>query len=86
MAASLGVVAAGLGRRLRSPSAKAAREDGVSLNQWVSSAVAQNVGSVETAAAFFKYRAEGADRAAMMRFLVDVPDLPEESSEKGTGQ
>jgi predicted HicB family RNase H-like nuclease len=27
-----------------------AKEDGVSLNQWIASAVAQNVGAVETAA------------------------------------
>jgi len=30
-----------------------AKEDGVSLNQWISSAVAQKVGAVETAAEFF---------------------------------
>ena len=31
-----------------------AKEDGVSLNQWITSAVAQKVGVVETAAEFFK--------------------------------
>ncbi|MGB6024158.1 MAG: hypothetical protein WBG40_03030, partial [Candidatus Sulfotelmatobacter sp.] len=34
-----------------------AKEDGVSLNQWIASAVAQKVGVAETAAEFFKKRA-----------------------------
>lgn len=34
-----------------------AKEDGVSLNQWIASAVAEKVGAVETAADFFKVRA-----------------------------
>jgi hypothetical protein len=34
-----------------------AKEDGVSLNQWIASAVAQKVGVVETAAEFFNARA-----------------------------
>jgi hypothetical protein len=31
-----------------------AREDGVSLNQWIAAAVAEKVGFVETVAAFFR--------------------------------
>ena len=69
---------------IKNAARRLAREDGVSLNQRISSAVAQKVGSVETAAAFFKQRARGAHGAAMMRFLVDAPDLPEESGGKGT--
>ncbi len=38
-----------------------AKEDGVSLNQWIASAVAQKVGAVETAAGFFRARAGGAE-------------------------
>ena len=34
-----------------------AKEDGVSLNQWISVAVAEKIGAVETAADFFKNRA-----------------------------
>jgi hypothetical protein len=56
-----------------------AKEDGVSLNQWIASAVAQKVGSVETAAAFFKKRSGAASGAEMMRFLVDAPDAAEPS-------
>jgi hypothetical protein len=36
-----------------------AKEDGVSLNQWIASAVAQKVGVVETAAEFFRKRSKG---------------------------
>jgi hypothetical protein len=55
-----------------------AKEDGVSLNQWISSAVAQKVGSVETAAEFFKRRATRAKGTGLMRFLVNAPDVSEE--------
>ncbi len=34
-----------------------AKEDGVSLNQWISVAVAEKIGTVETAEAFFRHRA-----------------------------
>ena len=34
-----------------------AQEDGVSLNQWIAAAVAEKIGVVETAAAFFRKRA-----------------------------
>ena len=46
-----------------------AREDGVSLNQWISSAVAQKIGAVETAAHFLKARAGEAKPADMLPFL-----------------
>src|SRR6202034_4124094 len=57
-----------------------AKEDGVSLNQWISSAVAQKVGSVETAAEFFKRRASRAKGSGLMRFLVNAPDVAEDGA------
>jgi hypothetical protein len=51
-----------------------AKEDGVSLNQWISSAVAQKVGSVETAAAFFKRRAGRAKGAGLIHYLENASD------------
>ena len=48
-----------------------AKEDGVSLNQWIAAAVAEKVGVVETAAEFFKQRAGKATGAGMMRYLAD---------------
>ena len=46
-----------------------AKEDGVSLNQWIAAAVAEKVGVVETAADFFKKRAGNASGEGLMRFL-----------------
>ncbi len=55
-----------------------AKEDGVSLNQWIAAAVAEKVGVVETAAEFFKKRAGQATGAGLMKFLRHAPDvLPE---------
>ncbi len=59
-----------------------AREDGVSLNQWIAVAVAEKVGVAETAADFFKRRAGKATGDGLMRFLRRAPKVrpePEES-------
>ena len=53
-----------------------ALEDGVSLNQWIASAVAQKVGVAETAAAFFKRRAGKATGDGLMKFLRGAPNGP----------
>lgn len=50
-----------------------AKEDGVSLNQWIASAVAEKVGVVETAAEFFNARAKGASGKGLMKFLRQAP-------------
>jgi hypothetical protein len=55
-----------------------AEEDGVSLNQWIAAAVAEKVGVVETAAEFFKKRADSATGAGLMRFLKNAPNVPPE--------
>jgi HicB family len=54
---------------IKEAAARLAKEDGVSLNQWISVAVAQKVGAVETAADFFKRRAGNSKREDMLRFL-----------------
>jgi hypothetical protein len=46
----------------------------VSLNQWIASAVAQKIGAVETAAEFFRRRAEGAKPGDLSAILARVPD------------
>ncbi len=51
-----------------------AREDGVSLDIWVTSALAQKIGVVETAAEFFKRRASGASKG-LQHYLDMVPDV-----------
>jgi hypothetical protein len=54
-----------------------AKEDGVSLNQWIAVAVAQKVGTVETAASFFARRSEGppVDLLALLRTVPNVPAM-----------
>ena len=58
---------------IKTAAARLAKEDGVSLNQWISSAVAQKVGAVETAAEFFRRRAEGHTLGELDAFLANVP-------------
>ena len=50
-----------------------AKEDGVSLNQWISSAVSQKVGAVQTAAEFLKARAANATGLGLLDILQRVP-------------
>jgi hypothetical protein len=59
-----------------------AKEDGVSLNQWISAAVAEKVGVVETAAHFFAKRAGSATGSGLMKFLKNAPKrAPEKGDE-----
>jgi hypothetical protein len=53
---------------------KLAQEDGVSLNQWVSLAVAQKISSVETAEAFFQRWSQGAEQVDFLEILRNAPD------------
>ncbi|HZU10666.1 MAG TPA: hypothetical protein VFA02_12255 [Pseudacidobacterium sp.] len=53
-----------------------AKEDGVSLNQWIAVAVAEKVGVVETAAEFFAKRAKKGDKREFLKFLRSVPNVP----------
>jgi hypothetical protein len=55
---------------------KLAEEDGVSLSQWVSIAVAQKIGSVDTAEAFFKRRSQGAEQVDFLEILKNAPHRP----------
>jgi hypothetical protein len=50
-----------------------AKEDGVSLNQWIAVAVVEKVGVVETAAEFFKKRAGKSSGQGLMKFLRTAP-------------
>jgi hypothetical protein len=58
-----------------------ARADGVSLNQWIASAVAQKVGAVETAA-FFERRSGEARPEGLLPFLRSAPDRPPEPGDE----
>jgi hypothetical protein len=59
-----------------------AREDGVSLNQWIAVAVAEKVGVVETAADFFKKRTGKATGAGLMKFLRSAPKAAPEADDQ----
>ncbi|MFO1087516.1 MAG: pilus assembly protein HicB [Reyranellaceae bacterium] len=61
---------------IKNGAAKLAKEDGVSLNQWIASAVAEKVGAVETAAEFFKRRAGKAKARELLWFLDHAPAEP----------
>jgi hypothetical protein len=50
-----------------------ARQDGVSLDIWVTSALAQKIGVVETAEEFFRRRAGGAGNG-LQHYLDMIPD------------
>jgi predicted HicB family RNase H-like nuclease len=45
----------------KAAAARLAKEDGVSLNQWIAAAVAQKVGAIEAAAVSFEKRGKGTD-------------------------
>jgi len=55
-----------------------AKEDWVSLNQWIASAVAEKVGIVETAAEFVAKRKGKATGEGLVKFLRKAPTAPEE--------
>jgi HicB-like protein involved in pilus formation len=67
---------------IKAAAARLAKEDGVSLNQWIATAVAQKVGAVETAAEFFKRRAAGHSLDALDEILARVPERPPEPGDE----
>jgi hypothetical protein len=67
---------------LKAAAARLAKEDGVSLNQWITAAVAQKIGAVETAADFFKRLAGNASPEDLKAFLANSPDVPPEPGDE----
>ena len=67
---------------IKAAAARLAKGDGVSLNQWIASAVAQKVGAVETAAEFFHRRAGNARPENLRAVLVSVPDRPPDPADE----
>jgi len=61
---------------IKAAAARLAKEDGVSLNQWIAAAVAQKVGVVETAAVFFRRRAGNASAEDLEKVMYKVPNVP----------
>lgn len=67
---------------IKRAAAQLAKQDGVSLNQWIASAVAQKVGAMETAEEFLKRRAAHADGSGLASFLDRVRDRPVEPGDE----
>jgi len=61
---------------IKAAAARPAKQDGVSLNQWIATAVAQKIGAVETATDFFRHRAGDARPNDLMRIMDKVPAAP----------
>lgn len=59
-----------------------AEEDGISLSQWVSIAVAQKISSIESAEAFFQRRSRGADKVDFLEILRSASDRPPDSGDE----
>jgi len=68
-----------LPQSIKEAAARLAKRDGVSLNQWIASAVAQKVGAVEAAADFLskrRARAKPGRLRAMLRKAPNVAPMP----------
>lgn len=67
---------------IRAAAARLAAEDGVSLNDWIASAVAQKVGAVAATADFFARRAAGRQPRELAAILALAPDRPPEAGDE----
>ena len=59
--------------------------DGVSLNQWITAAVAQKIGAVETVDEFLTRRAAEANPGDLTRYLDAALDVPPEPGDEVQG-
>ncbi|MDE0416916.1 MAG: pilus assembly protein HicB [bacterium] len=59
---------------LKAAAERYARQDGVSLNQFIATALAEKIGA-QGAAAFFAKRGLGGDAASAIAFLRTAPDV-----------
>ena len=61
---------------LKEAAARLAKDDGVSLNQWIATAVAQKIGAIETAEVLLTERAARATPGGLLRYLDAAPNTP----------
>jgi hypothetical protein len=66
---------------IKAAAERLAKEDGVSLNQWIATAVAQKIGVVENAATFLRRRAGSATPDDLKRVLEKVADVPPDTKD-----
>lgn len=67
---------------VKAAAARLAKADGVSLNQFISVAVAEKIGAVETAEEFLRRRAGKAKPADLMRFLKGAPNAAPQAGDE----
>ncbi|RWN10127.1 MAG: pilus assembly protein HicB [Mesorhizobium sp.] len=67
---------------VKEAAARLAKADGVSLNQWIASAVAQKVGAMETAADFLRRRAGDASAVDFGKMLERVAGGPPQAGDE----
>jgi hypothetical protein len=72
----------GLPHSIKKAARRLAKKDGVSLNQWIATAVAQKIGVVETAAGFFKKRAGNAKGDGLMKYVRNAPRVAPEPDDE----
>lgn len=61
---------------IKDAAAELAREEGVSLNQFIAAAVAEKVGVLRTTAEFLRERAGDARPEDMLRYIRAAPKVP----------
>lgn len=71
-----------LSASIKAAASRLAKEDGVSLNQWIATAVAQKIGAVETAADFLRRRAGNARPEDLKAYLASAPDVAAEPGDE----
>lgn len=69
-------------KSVKAAATRLAKEDGVSLNQFIAVAVAEKVGTIETAGEFLKRRAAKAKPSDLMRFLRGAPAAAPSAEDK----
>lgn len=67
---------------VKSAAQRLAKEDGVSLNQWIAVAVAEKIGAVETASSFLKARAGAALPSDLLPYLDNAADEPPTAADR----
>lgn len=60
---------------VKSAAAELAKEDGVSLNQFIAAAVAEKVGTLRTAREFLRQRSRSAKPKDMLKYLRRAPKI-----------
>jgi hypothetical protein len=61
---------------IKAAAAELAREEGVSLNQFIAAAVAEKVGVLRTTAEFLRERASNAKPEDLLRYVRAAPRVP----------